>query len=148
MKIFNLKNGFTLLEILLVIGVVVILAGISMPIYQSFQVKADLGASAQSLVQNLRQAWIFSKAMKNDSSWGIYLETGKIVLFKGSSYASRDSSFDEETVISDSISLSGMNEIVFSKLSGLPQTTGSMTLTSSDNSTSTIIINSQGMIEY
>lgn len=144
-----MKNaGFTLMEGLLSIAVIAIIGGISIPIYQSFQVRNDLDIAIVSTVQTLRRAQVLAQAVDGDTSWGISVLSGSIILFKGASYAARDTAFDEVFEVPASITPSGLSEIVFTKFTGLPQTTGTITLTSNANETRTITINTKGIVSY
>ncbi len=49
-------EGFTLIEFLIVIGIIVILAGISIPTFRSFQPGLQLSGAIRDLVTNLRYA--------------------------------------------------------------------------------------------
>lgn len=141
-------SGFTLIEMLLVIAVITIIAGISIPIYQSFQVRNDLDIGTVSIAHSLRRAQVLSQAVDGDTTWGISITSGSLTLFKGTSYAARDSTYDELFTIPTSITPSGVSEIVFAKFTGLPLTAGTITLTSNANETRTITINAKGMVDY
>ncbi|MFZ2192694.1 MAG: prepilin-type N-terminal cleavage/methylation domain-containing protein [Candidatus Moraniibacteriota bacterium] len=142
------RKGFTLIEIMLVIALMVLISSISVPVYQSFQVKNDLEASSNDLVQSLRRAQVLSQANEGDSTWGVKILSGGIVVFKGASYSARDVAYDEVFEIATSIVSSGISEVVFGKLSGLPQTSGDIILTTSNGDVRTISINIKGIIEY
>jgi type II secretory pathway pseudopilin PulG len=139
--------GFTLIEIMLVVALIVAIGGISAPVYQSFQVKKNLDVATNGIAQILRRAQALSQSGAGDASWGVNISSGVVTLFKGADYSSRDVAFDETFEISSNIVPSGISEIVFSKLLGEPQTTGNIILTN-DNDTQTITINSKGAIEY
>jgi hypothetical protein len=47
-----------------------------------------------------------------------------------------------------SIIVSGTQEFVFTKFTGMPQTTGTLTLTSSNNEARNITINAKRMVSY
>ena len=140
--------GFTLVEMLLVVGLLAIIAGFSLPVYQSFQNKNDLTVAAMTLVQVERRAQTLSQSGTNDASWGVKIQSGTVVLFKGISYIARDTTADEVNSISPAISIAGVNEIVFSKIFGMPGTTGTTTLTSINNDTTAVGITSKGTISY
>ena len=54
---FSIYNkGFTLIEILIVIGVIGILVGISIPVYRQFQPALQLSGAVRNLVTDLRYA--------------------------------------------------------------------------------------------
>jgi len=144
-----MKNaGFTLIEILLSVAAITIIAGISIPVYQSFQVRNDLDIATVEIAQSARRAQTLSQAVDGDTSWGIKIQSGSIVVFKGVSYAARDITFDEVFDVPTSITPSGVSEIVFAKFTGLPQTTGTITFTSNANETRTITINAKGVVSY
>lgn len=142
------RPGFTLLEVLLSVALLALLTGMGAPVYQAMQNRNSLDISTNSLVQSLRRAQLLSQASEGDSSWGVKVQSGSIVLFRGSSYAARNAGYDEIFDIPTNIILSGVNEIVFDKLSGLPQTTGTMTLTSTAGETRNMTVNEKGMISY
>lgn len=143
-----MQKGFTIIEVLLSLAIIGILAGISTPIYQSFQVRNDLDIATVTIAQSLRRAQTLSQSVDNDSTWGIDVRSGSITIYKGVSYIARDSAYDELFEMPSSLTPSGMNGVVFNTLTGLPQKTGSIILTSNANETRTIIINSKGMVSY
>ena len=142
------KKGFTLLEVLLSLAAIALISGISIPVYQSFQARNDLDIAATTYAQTLRRAQVLSRAVDGDIAWGVYIVSGSITLFKGTDYGTRDSNFDEVFEMPASITPSGIAEIIFTKFTGLPQTTGSVTLTSYTNETRIITINARGTINY
>lgn len=143
------KNaGFTLLEIILTVACLGLISLISIPVYQSFQNRNDLSLATSATVQSLRRAQLLSQAAENDTSSGVKIQSGSLVIFRGSSYALRDASLDEITDISTSISPSGLSEIIFTKTFGLPLATGSIILSSNINETKTITINEKGLLDY
>ena len=146
-KIQN-SGGFTLIEMLLSVAALAIIAGIGVPVYQSLQVRNDLDIAATTLAQGYRRAQVLSQASDGDTTWGIYVQSGSITLYKGASYAARDSSLDETFDLPGSITPSGVAEVVFTKFTGLPQTSGTTTLTSNINETRNINVNAKGTITY
>lgn len=116
--------------------------------YRVFMVRDELDGAATTLAQNLRRAQSLSRAGDGDMTWGVRVGVGSILIYKGASYILRDSSFDENTSISTSIVPTGVNEINFSRVTGIPSATGTFIFTSQANETRTITINEKGMVEY
>ena len=144
----NMKRGFTLIESLLSVALLALIAFIAAPVYQSFQVRNNLTVTQSHIVDTLRRAQQLSLASEGDIESGIRIETNSIILFRGINYATRDILFDEVSEIPSSIIPSGINEITFTKLKGLPSLTGVITLNSSMNETKTITINEKGVFTF
>lgn len=145
----NIKTaGFTLLEMVLVIAIIGILSGITLPSYNKFQNSNNLELATMELVQALRRAQLLSLASSRDSNWGVRLSSGQITIFKGNSYLTRDVKYDEQNSIVSIIGISGLQEIVFNKFSGTPQSTGTINFSINANTNKTITINSRGVISY
>ncbi|MEK7153508.1 MAG: type II secretion system protein [Patescibacteria group bacterium] len=141
------QRGFTLVEALLSVAIIGLLVGMSLPIYQSFQTRNDLDITTQSVADMLRRAQTYARGVSGDSQWGVAIQSGAATLFKGASFAARDAAYDEATIIPSTTNVSGVSEVLFSKLAGAPSTTGSITLTSS-NDTRVVTINAKGMVSY
>lgn len=139
--------GFTLLELLLSVALISALAGLSLPVYRTLLSKNDLDIAAVSIAQSLRRAQALSQSVDGDTTWGVKTQSGSIVIFKGASYAARDTTYDEIFDVPTSIGFGGTSEIVFTKLTGLPQSTGTINL-SSESDTKPVTINEKGMVNY
>ncbi len=141
-------NGFTLIEALIVFSIVAILSAISLPPLYSLKVNNDLELAEITIAQTLRRAQTLSRAVANDEIWGAYVEDGALTLFNGQSFLGRDTGFDEISDLPATLTLSGLQEVTFTKLEGMPQTTGTIIITSSRNETRTITINQKGRVDY
>jgi prepilin-type N-terminal cleavage/methylation domain-containing protein len=118
------SKGFTLIEVLVVIGIIGLLIAAAGDLTKTFQVQNDIQVSANIYAQSLRRAELLSVAVSGDSPWGVMATTGAITLFKGSTFAGRISAFDEQYPLSNSITFSGVSEVDFAKFTGLPNVTG------------------------
>lgn len=143
-----MDKGFTLIELTLVVAIMAALIFLTLPIAIGFYKSQQLDTTADGVIQALRRAQL--KAMSQaDYSFGVYVgsgQTSQYSLFKGDSYEGKT---DEEIFdISDSISFSGISEVIFTKLEGLPSESsmiGNIVLTG-DSETETININALGRI--
>lgn len=142
------REGFTLIEVLLSVAIIGMLVGISLPVYESFSRRNDLDVTAQGVVSLLRRAESYSRAVKADAVWSVEIQTSSATLFQGTSFASRNTAYDETVAIPSSVAPSGLTEVQFSKLSAAPNTTGTVTLLSNTNDTRAIAINAEGMVSY
>ena len=139
------QGGFTLVEMLLSVTIITMLVGIGLPVYFSFNNRNSLELNTESVVSLIQRAENYARAMNGDSAWSVEFQAGTVTLFKGTNFAGRSTGFDETVSVNQT--LSGLTEVQFAKFSGLPNTTGSVTLTSG-NDTKTITLNAKGMVDY
>lgn len=145
--LFSSKKGFTLFELFLVIGIMVILLSFLLPVGLNFYKNQQLASQSLELCQILRIAQQKSMSGDLDSSYGVYLTNQNYTLFKGNYYNDPDRSnrYDQVFNIPEIIQLSGISEVVFSKNEGNPSVTGDIILTC-DSDSKTININQIGRI--
>lgn len=141
------EQAFTLLELLLSIAIIGVLAGLSLPVYRTLMVKNDLDIAADSTTSSLRRAQMLSQAVDGDTTWGVKVQSGSIVLFKGTSYAGRDANFDETFDVPTTIGVGGTTEYVFAKFTGFPQPTGTINL-ATESDTRSVSINEKGTVSF
>lgn len=126
------KQGFTFIELVVVVGVLLIILGISIPALRIFERGKSVEHTAESIIAVLQEAQQNSITRKNESTWGVSFNAAanpnQYVLFEGSSFASRNQSSDKIYTLSSSLEFSSLNmtnnETVFAKLTGFPQLVG------------------------
>jgi prepilin-type N-terminal cleavage/methylation domain-containing protein len=141
-----MMKGFTLLELLIVIAAGLLVAGLTVPVGIRFFQTQTLDEATSGILETLRRAESQAVFQKNDSSFGVKFLAGSYILFQGNSYTGRTQSEDETFSVSTVITISGVDEVVFAKLTGLPSTTGTLTITLGSDS-KVLDINAQGKIE-
>jgi type II secretory pathway pseudopilin PulG len=146
---FNKKNvkAFTIVELLMVIALITVMMAVMIPISTDYQQRNDLDVAQTTFSQGVRRAQQLAMASDTDSQWGINAVSGNIVIFKGASYAARDTSVDESFDTSTAITITGQTEYVFAKLSGTPSQTGTITFTNG-NYQKTVGVNGKGIVSY
>jgi len=144
----SLPKGFTLLEVLLSLVLITVLVAVAAPAYYGLFYTNDLDVAKNQVAQTLGRAAFLSSASDGDMNWGVKVLVENIIVFKGVSYSGRDANYDEVYSTSASVTPSGLTEVVFDKLTGLPQTTGTITLTSANGEVRTIAINTKGAVTY
>ena len=148
-EVYLLKSakGITLFEVIITIAIFTLLIAFLSPSVFDFYQEREFDVHFKSIVQSLRRAQLQSMAGEKESSFGLYFGTNYYILFKGDSYSKRDSAFDEVFELPADFLISGISEIVFSKIKGLPSEVGDIVLISGNRS-GTISINKMGMINY
>ena len=140
-----MRQGFTLVEVLIVLGLFGVLFGIGLPISLDSYRSYILTSETKNLLSVMRRARSLAVANDHEISHGVSLENDRFVLFQGLSFAGRDPAFDENYPKSPSVTITGFGEIVFSQISGLPNATTTIIL-KNDLNEQTISINEYGTI--
>ncbi len=153
-----LDSGFTLVELLLVMGLFAILVGLSTTNFLSFQHRTTLTAGTETLLSDIKSQQ--TKAMvglaPNGSSdnFGILLSQNQYILFRGSTYSSSDSS-NFVVALPSNIQIKSIifpnSQIIFSKGSGeIAGFSGSQNTfviqNLSGNEQKTVVVNRYGVI--
>ncbi|HXV27056.1 MAG TPA: type II secretion system protein [Candidatus Paceibacterota bacterium] len=142
-----MRRGFTLLEVMLVTALIGLVAGSGFLTVRTFRAR-DAGASASRLIQQaLIRARTSAVAMRTDDSWGVSVAGDGATVFKGESFASRDDAYDEVFDFSAGVLVSGSSEFVFAKHTGVPASSGIVTVTY-DDETYSVQVNDVGTIVY
>jgi len=132
------RPGFAILEVILVVGVIGAVTGMSIPLYRDYQIRNDLNLATEQVTQGLARARLLSQSAQDDSGWGFYVPAG--VLYKGESYEDRDDSYDETYPMPSTITPTGLFEVAYTKLRGQPSATGAITLTALNREQRTVFI--------
>lgn len=152
------RAGFTLVDLLLVMGLAVILFSFSALSLLRVQNKPSLDAAVTKLVADLKATQ--SQAMVGDSgsagastTWGVYIEAHRYTLFRGASYSAGNTSnlvVDLGSTMAIGTTFSG-NSIIFvrrsGEITGFNASANRITVTNSaSGDTKTITINRYGVI--
>ncbi len=150
-KTYNLKSpsGFTLIEILVVIGILVILSSLGLLVSLDFYRSYAFNSERDLAVAALQKARSQSLANINQAAHGVkIISSGKYVIFEGDSYSAGSSS-NLDLPADPSITASGSGEIVFEQISG--RAVGGQKqfiLSDPKGRTAQITINPEGGIEW
>lgn len=126
-----MKNhpAFTLTELLVVIGIVAILAAVSIPIYGNLQGATDLDSSSIQVAQLFRLARTLSFNGYRNMGYSVYFDnaTNGFILYAGDDYQSRDRQADIAVLLDGRISVLPSGQAIdvhFAKWSGLASQSG------------------------
>jgi len=124
------KQGFSLIELLITIGLTVSISVISIPLYGNLQASTKLDESLVQAVDFLRAAREQSRAGLRSANHGVYFDPGehKIILYQGASYAIRDDAYDQVLSLESGVAIVTTdlleNDINFAQSDGDPSDVG------------------------
>jgi prepilin-type N-terminal cleavage/methylation domain-containing protein len=149
-----MNRGFSLIELIVVIGIIAILAIFLLPVSLNYYQREVLKKTEDQLVWILKEARDNAINQKNGSYFGLYITNDNFIIFQGQSYSQRILVEDVSYSFPLSINISGLKEIVFAPNTGIASPSGTISLSlgtaSADASQDKrdIIINELGVISY
>lgn len=143
-----MTKSFTLIEILVIIGIMLILMALAIPAYRTFRSQTDLNNSAEEIINILRLAQSKTLASEGASQYGVYFDQAtspdRYTLFKGESYELRDIALDRVYDLSKDIeieiNLIGGSEVVFNRIIGDTSQSGNLSLRLIESPSETVSI--------
>jgi type II secretory pathway pseudopilin PulG len=151
------RNGFTLFEVALTIGILSIMLSLSLVIASGAVQRASLRSAENTVIQAFRRAQTLSQNAIGGSQYGVFLQTGSVVVFSGATFANRKGT-DQIYEINENIAIDGglylkmknvNTGLVFERLTGNPSPSsfsGAIILRMGDE-TKNIHMNGKGVIE-
>lgn len=139
--------GVSLIETLLVVALVAIILLIYLPSLNVLEHSNDSMIGFNMVVNSLKRAQVRAISGENDSVWGVKTSNGLVTIFRGNDFVNRNKSFDENLKMPRSVNVSGLSEVVFTKLTGRPMATGTMTISIVGGASKIININEQGVLD-
>lgn len=143
-------RGFTLVETLIVVAILVVVASVSMPALFSVQSGTSIRATAESLTHTFRYAQQLSRNGYQNDSWGVYIDDANkhFVLYRGVNYGARVAAYDEIISYPPSqyITTTYGDDLIFSRYSGLPLQAGTTTI-SIEGSIVDVSVGNLGLIQ-
>ncbi len=156
------KNGFSFVELIIVIAITTILAVGGTISYLGLRNKKALDSVASKIVFDLRATAGRSKAQENDMGWGIRFTNGTndyYEIWSGQSYATgtKVARTNLSFVALTNPPEGSVKDIAFGRVTGIPKVVDCATLPgdtfctislSNNSDSKTITINSNGRIDY
>jgi prepilin-type N-terminal cleavage/methylation domain-containing protein len=143
------KQGFSIIEILVVAAILGILATVSLQSFKSLYLNAVLRGGAGEVYDSLSLARTKTLASKDDTVYGVRVSSTTVTRFTGSAYvpgSATNQVYSFEGGVTATSSLLN-TDIVFARFSGVSNATGTIYVRGAE-STSTIRIHTSGLVEY
>jgi len=126
-----MNKGFTLIEFIIAISIVLVLSTLSIISFASFRNNQALSNSFSDTISMINEAKINTISSKDGLSYGVHFEAGRAVLFKGLTFTEPNPD-NKELNISPLIEISsislngGGSDLIFKKLTGKTDQYGSL----------------------
>lgn len=153
------KSGFTLVELILIIALMVVIVMISILALGGRKGTTELEGITKQIVSQLREAQSKSASQINSTTWGVRIDNATSGAYFGG-YSSSTYSTSTKAgytrlprnvrFVTSTLPVGSFREITFSQISGLPSTTTviSLQLTDTPSVSTTITVGERGVIGY
>lgn len=137
------KNGFTLIELLIVVSLIITIGTMTTPFASGFLIRIYQESTVNSLISALHRAQSLSLDGKGNTEWGICKIGSVIRVYQGSCTTP---TIKEDTNIPSTVTVTGLSDITFSRVTGEPSSTLSISITSGAG-TKNITLNTLGVVD-
>ncbi|HYD35664.1 MAG TPA: prepilin-type N-terminal cleavage/methylation domain-containing protein [Vitreimonas sp.] len=134
-----MQQGVTLIELLLVIGLMLIVGMMASPFISQFLTYNSFDIAEQQLQGNLRKAQAYAMDGKQPGPWGVCLSDRMIRLFSGTCASP---THHEDFELPTTVTVTGLNTVTFNNR-GEPSAALSITITT-PLETATMVLNQSG----
>ena len=136
------QKGFTLIEIILVIALFTLIAGLTYPYMWTYLAHQQLAVTTEDVITNIRRAQNKAIINEENTAWEMHFYDNYYII--GKHLAAKES---ENFLVPDNLSVTG-DMVVFQKLTGKPDESATITVRHSGiNEQKNIIINAEGNIQ-
>ena len=127
------NKGFTLLELLVALTIFMLVGSLVLAPLADFRDRQLVEMGAENIMSLMAQARTDTLASLNDSNYGVYFESGRMVLFMGTTFSEPninnvEVSFDSRVELSDISLFGGGFSVVFDRLTGETNNYGTLKL--------------------
>ncbi|HEX9008081.1 MAG TPA: prepilin-type N-terminal cleavage/methylation domain-containing protein [Patescibacteria group bacterium] len=139
-------KGFTIIELIIVVSLVGILTGVATPFLSAFILRDNWHVASDRIVSELRKAQAYAmdgKTVAGSNVWGVCMIGNTFRLFNGNCNSPNQ---NEDYLIPNGVSITGLTTLTFGNLRGEPSTTSFLNI-STNLGTTTITLNAAGMIQ-
>lgn len=148
------KSGYSVIEILIAVTVLIMVSGIVLASFNRFRRRAVVQNAAGSVASLLREARALTLAARDGVAWGVHFEATEVTLFKGPTFIAgaadnKLSRLDTLVRLATTSITGGGSTILFKKISGETDNSATTTISLVSDSTvsRTVTVSASGIIE-
>lgn len=121
-----MRRGFTTLELLMVIALMVLTVSLTVPLAHRALTSVQTGDAAASLLGALQSAYARAESGYHASPHGVFFTPTSTIVFEGASFIERTRAFDVTLPLEKGTEIRSAvgNEVVFEQMTGIPSTSG------------------------
>lgn len=143
-----MRPGYTYVEMVLSIVILIIVTVSILPVFGTFLYTVELRDAKETILTDLRFARLHAISGNASSTFGAHFDGNAYTLFRGETYATRDTTKDTHREVAENVSITGMQEITFATFSGNPSVTGTIVLHHAvANTYATLTVHLLGLLE-
>jgi len=142
------SNGITLIEVIIVVAMLSLIATLGLNIGIDVYRSSSLATERDLLISALERARNLAVTNVGGSSHGVYIENDQHTIFRGSSFATRDTTYDQTIENASLITATGTVEFVFEQLSGDGLAMGTITMTDDRGVSRNVSVNKEGGLDW
>lgn len=148
MKSYRQSSAFTLVETLVVIGIIVLISSISLVSIASLSKREALASNAAALATRLRDARARTLASVGGMQHGVAIATSTVTFFRGGVYDPASTTNDVFNLSNYVAASSSLSTVVFQRITGNASASGTITmfLLSDSSQKRTITVQSSGLV--
>jgi hypothetical protein len=142
----------SLIETLLAVSLFAIIVSIPFSINSGVVYRVESESAQAQIGHAFRRAQLYAQQSRNDSSWGVYIQSNRVTVFAGNSYAARNTLYDD--VLTFDIKhitiavTSGSAEVVYTKVFAVQSASSTISVSTSGSPNKTIALSANGALTY
>lgn len=144
-------HAFSILETLLAMMLMTMLVAIPFSLNSNVVYRTQADSAQIQIGHAIRTAELYAMQSKLNDAWGIFIQSQTVTVFKGTSYAIRDASYDEVYTYDTKTTLtvtSGSSIVYFYERTGIPTSSVSVSISNGGGSTKTVSLSANGALTY
>jgi type II secretory pathway pseudopilin PulG len=139
------RRGFTILEMVFVIAIIILIAATFTQIFQGIRSRHGIQETAVQIIGMIHEARAKTLSGTNNVPYGIHFESGKVSLYQGATY-SESTPTNDTFLLPPSVHIGaitftgGATDVVFAQLTGIPSATGTIRISLKKDAATNLLV--------
>jgi prepilin-type N-terminal cleavage/methylation domain-containing protein len=142
-----MERAFTLIEVLMVVALVGVLGSVVVTPFHAVTRVREPSVARHVFIEAVWEASQHARAGTYGTDWGVRVATGSVTVFSGVTYALRTPAYDEIYDLPRTVQHTGIDELVFSAMTGSVVSAGTTRFENEYASTG-VAVSTEGVVTY